>query len=83
MFDRLALQKWATLALCLQVLTLLPVPRSISKANLNPTETRQDTPARSQDKTPWLADYNRASALIPSSLLPENQSTLFYTRAYR
>lgn len=42
-----------------------------------------ETQARSLDNSPWLADYKRASTLIPNSLLPLNQSTLFYTRAYR
>ena len=39
--------------------------------------------SKALDKSPWLSDYKRASDLIPSSLLPENQSTLLYTRAYR
>ena len=68
----------------MQVSRALLVPTGLSNVSLELTAERaQETPARSTDNSPWLADYKRANTLIPSSLLPEKQTTLFYTRAYR
>lgn len=82
------------LTVCRAEDTALQWPQEVSRALLIPTgpsnvsleltaERAQETPARSTDNSPWLADYKRANTLIPSSLLPEKQTTLFYTRAYR
>ncbi|DBA85466.1 TPA: hypothetical protein ACH3X2_000417 [Trebouxia sp. C0005] len=67
-----------------EVSRALSVPTGPSNVSLKLTADRaQETQGRSTDNSPWLADYKRANTLIPSSLLPEKQSTLFYTRAYR
>ncbi|DBA75882.1 TPA: Serine/threonine-protein kinase Nek3 [Trebouxia sp. C0004] len=67
-----------------EVSRVLSEPTGPSDVSLKLTADRaQETQARSTDTSPWLADYKRADTLIPSSLLPKKQTTLFYTRAYR
>ena len=68
----------------MQVSRALLVPTGPSNISLKLTADRaQETQVRSTDNSPWLADYKRANTLIPSSLLPEQRTTRFYTRAYR
>ncbi len=68
----------------MQVSRALFVPTGPSNVSLSITADRaQESQVKQTDNSPWLADYKRANTLIPSSLLPEKQMTLFYTRAYR
>lgn len=66
---------------------LLQVP-DLSSASVEERHTQAgqvETQARSLDNraNPWLADFKIASTLIPTSLLPQNQSVVFFSRVYR